>query len=159
MAASLTRLTRKGEKFEWTPKCEEAFQKLKTLLTSAPILVISERGLGYTVYCDAPTEGFGCVLMQLAKVVAYASRQLKIHEHNYPTHDLELGAVVFALKCWRHYLFGERFEVFSNHKSLKYVFTQRDLNMRQRRWMEYLEQYDFDLQYHPGKANVVADAL
>ncbi|WP_227642569.1 Ty3/Gypsy family RNase HI domain-containing protein, partial [Klebsiella pneumoniae] len=122
---------------------------MKTLLTSAPILVIPERGLGYTVYCDASKEGFGCVLMQLAQVVAYASRQLKIHERNYPTHDLELGAVVFALKCWRHYLFGEKFEVYSDHKSLKYVFTQRDLNMRQRRWMEYLEQYDFDLQYHP----------
>ena len=97
--------------------------------------------------------------MQSDQVVAYASRQLKIHERNYPTHDLELGAVVFALKCWRHYLLGERFEVYSDHKSLKYIFTQRDLNMRQRRWMEYLEQYDFDLQYHPGKANVVADAL
>jgi hypothetical protein len=97
--------------------------------------------------------------MQTAKVVAYAFRQLKTQERNYPTHDLELRAVVFALKCWRHYLFGERFEIFSDHKSLKYIFTQRDLNMRQRRWMEYLEQYDFDLQYHPGKANVIADAL
>ncbi|MGI4578925.1 Ty3/Gypsy family RNase HI domain-containing protein, partial [Klebsiella pneumoniae] len=84
---------------------------------------------------------------------------LKIHERNYPTHDLELGAVVFALKVWRHYLYGEHFEVFSDHKSLKYVFTQKDLNMRQRRWMEFLEQYDFNLQYHPGKANTVADAL
>ena len=91
--------------------------------------------------------------------MAYASRQLKVHERNYPTHDLELGAVVFALKVWRHYLFGEKFEVFSDHKSLKYVFTQKDLNMRQRRWMEFLEQYDFNLQYHPGKANAVADAL
>ncbi|MGI4568745.1 Ty3/Gypsy family RNase HI domain-containing protein, partial [Klebsiella pneumoniae] len=102
---------------------------------------------------------FGYVLMELGKVVAYGSRQLKVHERNYPTHDLELGAVVFALKCWRHYLYGEKFEVFSDHKSLKYVFTQRDLNMRQRRWMEYLDQYNFDLEYHPGKANVVADAL
>ena len=97
--------------------------------------------------------------MQTTKVVGYASRQLKIHERNYPTHDLELGAFVFALKCWRHYLFGERFEIFSDHKSLKYIFTKRDLNMRQRRWMEYLEQYEFDHQYHPGNANVVADAL
>ncbi|MGI4599466.1 RNase H-like domain-containing protein, partial [Klebsiella pneumoniae] len=99
VSAPLTKLTRKGEKFDWTPKCEEAFQKLMTLLTSAPILVIPKQGLGYTVYCDASKEGFGCVLMQLDKVVAYASRQLKIHERNYPTHDLELGAVVFALKC------------------------------------------------------------
>ncbi|MBM1124205.1 Ty3/Gypsy family RNase HI domain-containing protein, partial [Klebsiella pneumoniae] len=110
----------------------------------------------YTVvYYDALKEGMGCVLMQ-EKVVTYGSRKLKVHERNYPTHDLELGAVVFALKIWRHYLLGEKFEVFSDHKSLKYVFTQKDLNMRQRRWMEYLDQYNFDLQYHPGKANVMA---
>ena len=159
LAAPMTRLTRKGVKFEWDAKCDEAFEKLKTLLTTAPILVIPERGLGYAIYCDASVEGLGCVLMQLEKVVAYASRQLKVHEKNYPTHDLELNAVVFALKIWRHYFYGEKFEVFSDHKSLKYIFTQRDLNMRQRRWMEYMEQYDFELQYHPGKANVVADAL
>ena len=159
LAAPMTRLTRKGVKFEWDSRCEESFQKLKMLLTTTPVLIIPERGIGYTVYCDASKEGMGIVLMQLGKVVAYGSRQLKDHERNYPTHDLELGAVVFALKCWRHYLYGEKFEVFSDHKSLKYIFTQRDLNMRQRRWMEYLEQYDFDLQYHPGKANVVADAL
>ena len=96
----MTNLTRKGVKFEWTQSCEESFQLLKQLLTSAPILVIPEQGLGYTVYCDASREGFGCVLMQQGRVVAYASRQLRIHEKNYPTHDLELGAVVFALKCW-----------------------------------------------------------
>ena len=115
--------------------------------------------MGYTIYCDASRDGLGCVLMQSGKVVVYGSRQLKIHEKNYPTHDLELAAVVFALKSWRHYLYGERFEVFSDHKSLKYIFSQQDLNMRQRRWMELLEDYDFELQYHPGKANVVADAL
>ena len=128
-------------------------------MTTAPILVIPERGVGYTIYCDASKQGLGCVLMQLGRVVAYGSRQLKIHEQNYPTHDLELAAVVFALKSWRHYLYGEKFEVFSDHKSLKYIFSQKDLNLRQRQWMEYLEDYDFDLQYHPGKANVVADAL
>ena len=112
-----------------------------------------------TVYCDASKDGLGCVLMQSGKVVAYGSRQLKNHEQNYPTHDMELAAVVFALKIWRHYLYGEQFEVFSDHKSLKYIFTQRDLNMRQRRWMEFLEDYDFTLHYHPGKANVLADAL
>ena len=84
---------------------------------------------------------------------------MKNHEGNYPTHDLELAAIVFALKIWRHYLYGEQFEVFSDHESLKYIFTQRDLNMRQRRWIEYLEDYDFPLQYHPGKENVVVDAL
>ena len=97
--------------------------------------------------------------MQDGKVVAYGSRQLKNHEKNYPTHDLELAAVVFALKSWRHYLYGEKFELFTDHKSLKYLFTQKDLNLRQRRWMEYLEDYSFTLSYHPGKANVVANAL
>ena len=82
--------------------------------------------------------------MQSGRVVAYGSRQLKPHEGNYPTHDLELAAVIFALKSWRHYLYGEKFEVFSDHKSLKYLFTQKDLNLRQRRWMEYMEDYDFD---------------
>ena len=97
--------------------------------------------------------------MQHGRVVAYASRQLKKHEQNYPTHDLELAAVVFALRLWRHYLYGEVFEVFTDHRSLQYVFTQRDLNLRQHRWLEYLKDYDFSLSYHPGKANVVADAL
>ena len=110
-------------------------------------------------YCDASKDGLGCVLMQSGKVVAYGSRQLKNHERNYPTHDIELAAIVFALKIWRHYLYGEQLKVFSDHESLKYIFTQRDLNMRQRRWMEYLEDYDFTLYCHPGKENVVADVL
>ncbi|GJR91034.1 reverse transcriptase [Tanacetum coccineum] len=93
------------------------------------------------------------------KVIAYASRQLKPYEVNYPTHDLELAAVVFALKIWRHYLYGESCDIFTDHKSLKYIFTQRELNMRQRRWLELLKDYDTNIQYHPGKANVVADAL
>ncbi|GFZ16886.1 hypothetical protein Acr_26g0001560 [Actinidia rufa] len=139
--------------------CKKSFEELKRRLTTALILVIPERGVGYAIYCDASKEGLGCVLMQLGRIVAYGSRQLKIHEQNYPTHDLELAAVMFALKSWRHYLYGEKFEVFSDHKSLKYIFSQKDLNLRQRRWMEYLEDYDFDLQYHPGKANIVADAL
>ena len=93
------------------------------------------------------------------RVVAFGGRQLKIHEKNYPTHDLEIGSVVFALKTWRHYLYGEDFEVFSDHKSLGHIFTQKELNMRQRRWLEYLANYMFTMHYHPGKANVVADAL
>ena len=97
--------------------------------------------------------------MQSGRVVAYGSRQLKNHERNYPTHAMELATIVFALKIWHHYLYGEQFEVFSDHKSLKHTFTQRDLNMRQRRWMEYLEDYDFTLHYHPGKENVVVDAF
>ena len=97
--------------------------------------------------------------MQDGKVVAYASRQLKPHEQNYPTHDLELAAVVFALKIWRHYLYGEKCRIFTDHKSLKYLLTQKDLNLRQRRWLELFKDYDYIIDYHPGKANVVADAL
>ena len=114
---------------------------------------------GYTVYTDASGTSLGEVLMQYGKVVAYASWQLKKHEKNYRIHDLELAAVVITLKMWRHYLYGAKFEVYIDHKSLKYVFTQRDLNLRQRRWVEYLKDYDFELAYHLGKANVVADAL
>ena len=111
------------------------------------------------MYCDASKDRLGCVLMQSGRVVAYGSRQLKNHEQSYPTHDMELAAIVFALKAWRHYLYSEQFEVFSNYKSLKYIFTQGDFNMRQHMWMEYLKDYDFTLHYHPGKVNVVADAL
>ena len=111
------------------------------------------------MYCDASRARLGCVLMQSGRVVAYGFCQLKNHEQNYPTHDMELVAVVFALKFWHHYLYGEEFKVYSDHKSLKYIFIQWDLNMRQRRWMEFLEDYDFTLHYHPGKAYVVIDAL
>ena len=126
---------------------------------SAPILTISSGSGGFTIYSDASRKGLGCVLMQHGKVAAYASKQLKPCEQNYPTHDLELAAVVFALKNWRHYLYGEQCEIFTNHKSLKYLFTQKELNMRQRRWLELLKDYDLTISYHPGKANVVADAL
>ena len=111
------------------------------------------------MYCDTSRARLRCVLMQFGRVAAYGSRQLKNHEQNYPTHNMELSVVVFALKIWHHYLYGEKFEVYSDHKSLKYIFTQRDLDMRQHRLMEFLEDYDFTLHYHPGKANVVADAL
>src|SRR3954466_7248352 len=159
LASPLTRLTRKDVKFVWTDACEESFQELKTRLTTAPILIVPERGRGYTLYCNASLLGYGGALMQDDRVVAFGSRQLKDHERNYPTHDLELGSVVFALKSWRHYLYGEDFVAFSNHKSLGYIFTQKELNMRQRRWLEYLADYTFTMHYHPGKANVVADAL
>ena len=132
---------------------------MKRRLTTTPLLTVPDKGQGYTVYCDASRAGLGCVLMLSRRVVAYGSRQLKNHEQNYPTHDMELAAIVFALKIWRHYLYGEEFEVYSDNKSLKYIFMQQDLNMRQRRWMEFLEDYDFTLHYHPGKANVVADVL
>ena len=159
IAAPLTRLTRKGAEFVWSDACERAFAELKDRLTSTPVLTLPSGSEGFVVFTDASRIGLGAVLMQHGRVVAYASRQLKVHEQNYPTHDLELAAVVFALKVWRHYLYGVRFELFSDHKSLKYLFSQSELNMRQRRWMELLKDYDFDLQYHPGKANVVADAL
>ena len=116
-------------------------------------------GKDFVVYCDASHMGLGCVLMQEGKVVAYASRQLRPHEVNYPTHDLELAAVVFALKVWRHYLYGEKSVIYTNHKSLKYLLTQKELNLRQRRWIELLKDYDCLIEYHPGKENVVADAL
>ena len=159
LAAPMTRLTQKWVKFEWDDLWEKAFQDLKRRLTLAPILIVSEQGQRYTVYCDASKDGLRCVLMQPGRFVAYGSRQLKNHEQNYPTHDLELAAIVFALNIWRHYLYGEQFEVFSDHKNLRYIFTQRDLNMRQHRWMEYLEDYNLTLHYHLGKANVVAAAL
>ena len=124
LAAPMTRLTQKEVKFEWNDLCEKAFQKLKRRLTSAPILIVPERGKRYIVFCDVSKNGLGCVLMQYGRVIAYGSRQLKNHEQNYPTHDMELAAIVFALKIWRHYLYGEKFEVFSDHKSLKYIFTQ-----------------------------------
>ncbi|GJR91014.1 putative reverse transcriptase domain-containing protein [Tanacetum coccineum] len=110
-------------------------------------------------YCDASHKGLGAVLIQREKVIAYASRQLKIHEKNYTTHDLELGSVVFALKIWRHYLYGTKCTVFTDHKSLQHILDQKELNMRQRRWLELLSDYDCDIRYHLGKANVVADAL
>ncbi|KAK9084575.1 hypothetical protein Sjap_024986 [Stephania japonica] len=154
----MTRLTKKNVKFEWV-NCEAAFLELKRKLTSAPVLALPETGKGFSVYTDASGTGLGCVLMQEGHPVAYLSRRLRPHEENYPVHDLELAAVVFALKAWRHYLYGERFMLFTDHQSLKYLFTQKDLNMRQRRWLELLKDYDFAIEYHPGKANVVADAL
>ena len=128
-------------------------------MTKTPILILPNPEEPFGVYCDVSELGFGGVLMKNDKVVAYASRQLRIHERNYPTHDLELDVVVFMLKIWRHYLYGSRYEVFSKHKSLQYLFDQKELNMRQRRWLELLKYYDFGLNYHPVKANVVADAL
>uniref|UniRef100_A0A2N9EHF1 Integrase catalytic domain-containing protein n=1 Tax=Fagus sylvatica TaxID=28930 RepID=A0A2N9EHF1_FAGSY len=159
LAMPLTRLTQKGVKFEWSEECEQSFQELKRRLVSAPILTIPDGSGGLIIYSDASKKGLGCVLMQHGRVVAYASRQLKPYEQNYPTHDMELAAVVFALKIWRHYLYGVQCEIFTDHKSLKYIFTQKELNMRQRRWLELIKDYDLTIKYHPGKANVVADAL
>nr|GEW70912.1 putative reverse transcriptase domain-containing protein [Tanacetum cinerariifolium] len=159
IARPMTKLTQKKVKFEWGDKQEEAFQVIKQKLCSAPILALPERSEDFVVYCNASIKGLGVVLMQREKVIASGSRQLKIHEKNYTTHDLELGAVVFVLKIWRHYLYGTKCTVFTDHKSLQHILDQKELNMRQRRWLELLSDYDCEIRYHPGKANVVADAL
>ncbi|GKC91772.1 putative reverse transcriptase domain-containing protein [Tanacetum coccineum] len=133
----------------------EGFSKI----ANAPILALPKGSENFIVYCDASHKGLGAVLMQNEKVIAYASQKLKIHEKNYTTHDLELGAVVFALKMWRYYLYGTKCTMFTDHKSLQHILDQKELNMRQRRWLELLSDYDCEIRYHPGKANVVTDAL
>src|SRR3989337_2950149 len=148
----MTQLLKKDKKFEWTEACEKRF-------TTAPVLIVPDVHKNFEIYCDASRKGLGCVLMQEGRVVAYASRQLRRHEENYPTHDLELAAVIHALKEWRHYLLGNRCEIYTDHKSLKYIFTQPELNLRHRRWLELIKDYNIGIHYHPGKANVVADAL
>ncbi|GKB94714.1 putative reverse transcriptase domain-containing protein [Tanacetum coccineum] len=140
-------------------KQEAAFQLLKQKFCSAPILALPEGSEDFIAYCDASIKGLGAVLMQRDKVISYASCQLKIYEKNYTTHDLELGAVVFALKIWRHYLYGTKCTVFTNHKSLQHILNQKELNMRQRCWLELLSDYDCEICYYPGKANVVFDVL
>src|SRR4051812_2752387 len=155
----MTDLLKKDKKFEWSDKAEESFQLLKTKLTTAPVLVLPDTSKDFIVFYDASHQGLGCVLMQDGHVVAYASRQLKPHENNYPTHDLELAAVVHALKQWRNYLLGSHCKLYSDHQSLKYLFTQPDLNLRQSICLELIKYYDLGLNYQPDKANVVADAL
>ncbi|GKD89462.1 putative reverse transcriptase domain-containing protein, partial [Tanacetum coccineum] len=140
----------KSVKFNWGEKEETTFQTLKQKLCSAPILALPERSENFVVYCEASHKGLGAVLLQKEKVIAYASRQLKIYEKNYTTHDLELGVVVFALKMWRHYLYGIKCVVFTDHKSLQHILDQKELNMRQHRWLELLSDYDCELHYHPG---------
>nr|GEW20797.1 putative reverse transcriptase domain-containing protein [Tanacetum cinerariifolium] len=159
IAKPLTKLTQKNKPFIWGNDEEEAFQTLKRKLCSAPILSLPKGSEDFVVYCDASLRGFEAVLMQHEKVIAYASRQLRKNEENYTTHDLELEAVVFALRLWRHYLYGTKCTVFIDHKSLQYILDQKELNIRQRRWIELLSDYDCEIRYHPRKANVVADAL
>ncbi|GJU03324.1 putative reverse transcriptase domain-containing protein [Tanacetum coccineum] len=138
---------------------ELTFQTLKDKLCNAPVLTLLDGPEDFVVYCDTSGIGLGCVVMKRGKVIAYASRQLNIHEKNYTTHDLELGAVVFALKIWRHYLYGTKSVIYTDHKSLQHIFSQKELNMRQRRWIELFSDYDCEIRYHPSKANVVVDAL
>ena len=158
IASLLTKLLKKGIKFEWTDKCQNSFEQLKGMLVEAPVLTQPTLGKEYTLYSDVLVICLGCVLMQDGKVVAYASRQLQPYEQNYPTHDLDLAVVVFALKIWQHYLYGEKCRIYTNHKSFKYLLTKKELNLRQRRWLEFFKDYDCIIYYHPRKANVVADA-
>jgi hypothetical protein len=159
IAKPMTELLKKEIKFHWDDKCEEAFYTLRKLLTTAPVLAQPDNTKPFDVYCDASGTRLGCVLMQNNRVIAYASRALRNHEQNYPTDDPELAAVIHALKIWRHHLMGAKCNIYTDHKSLKYIFTQADLNMRQRRWLELIKDYDLEVHYHLGKANVVADAL
>jgi hypothetical protein len=145
--------------FEWTPRREASFQELKKRLTTTLVLTMPDIEKPFSIYCDASEQGLGCVLMQDYHVVVYASRQLRKYEEKYLTHDLKLAAMVHALKIWRHYIIDKRCEVYSDNKCLKYIFAQPDLNLRQRRWFELIKDYDLGINYHPGKANVVADAL
>ncbi|GKF16930.1 putative reverse transcriptase domain-containing protein [Tanacetum coccineum] len=145
--------------FDWGEEQERTFQTLKYKLCNAPVLALPDRPKDFMVYCDASGLGLGCVLMQRGKVIAYRSRQLKIHEKNYTTHDLELGAVVLALKIWRDYLYGKKSVIYTDHKSIQHIFSQKELNIRQRHWIELFSDYDYEIRYHPSKTNVVADAL
>ncbi|GKE21951.1 putative reverse transcriptase domain-containing protein [Tanacetum coccineum] len=152
-------MTQKSVKFDWGEKEEAAFQLLKQKLCSAPILALPEGSENFVVYCDASHKGLGAILMQREKFIDYALCQLKINKKNYTTHDLELGAVVFALKMRRHYLYGTKCVVFTDHKSLHHILDQKELNMSQCRWLKLLSDYDFKTRYHPWKANVVDNAL
>ena len=140
--APMTRLVQKNVRFECSEKCQASFEKLKAFLTEASVLTQPTYGKEYVIFSDASLNELGCVIMQEGKVVAYTSRQLKPYEKNYPTHDLDLATIVFALKIWRHYLYGEKCFIYTDHKSLKYLPLQRELNLRQRRWIELIKDYD-----------------
>jgi hypothetical protein len=159
IAKSITSLLEKEREFKWDEKCQDSFDQLKKRLMSPPVLVMRDLQKGFDIYCDAGGQGLGCVLMQEVHVIVYASRQLWKHELNYPTQDLGLAAVVHVLKIWRHYNMGTKCQVYTDHKSLKYIFTQKDLNLRQRHWLELIKDYDLEIHYHLGKAKLVTNAL
>jgi hypothetical protein len=152
-------LQKKGIKFEWTTKCEENFNSLEELFTSAPILKIVDPKENFAVCTDACKEGLGGVLTQNGHFIVYESRKLKENERNYATHDLELASIIHVLNMWRHYLMGKRFELRTYHSGMKYLFEQPTLNARKTRWMEFLIEYDFDIKHIKGKENKVVDAL
>lgn len=149
----------KKYKFSLNEDCDKSFQKLKECLTITPILTLPQGIDGYIIDTDASNQGYKAIIMKNDKVVAYASTQLKGHENNYPLNDLELGAIVFSLGVQRHYLYYTEFEIFTNHKNCKYIFTQPDLNLRQRMWLQFIKAYDFSIAYHLGKANIVTNVL
>jgi hypothetical protein len=159
IAHPISSLQRKEKKFQWTEECEKCFQRLKQLLTNAPILRIVDPNMDFVVCTDACKEGLGGVLSQNGFVICYESRKLKEHENNYATHDLELTTIVHTLRKWRHYLMGRRFELRTDHNGLKYLFDQSNLNARQSRRLEFLCEYDFDIKHIKGKENKVVDAL
>jgi hypothetical protein len=159
IAKPMTSLLEMGKEFKWTDECQGSFDQLGSKLMATPVLIMPNLQKNFDVYCDASRQGLGCVLMLEGHVIAYVSRQLWKQELNYPTHDLELAAVEHALKIWRHYIMGTKCRIYTDHKSLKYIFTQKDLNLRQRRWLELIKDYDLEIHYHLGKANLVADAL
>jgi hypothetical protein len=152
-------LLKKGNKYVWSEACDEAFKHLMKLLTTSPVLAQPDTTKPFDVYCDAFGSGLGGVLMQEGQVISYSLMQLRRNEEHYPTHDLELAAVVMALRTWRHYLLGNVVHIYTDHKSLKYILNQLDLNMRHRRWLELIKHYELEVHYHLGKANVIADTL
>jgi hypothetical protein len=159
IAKPVTELLKKGNKYVWSKDCDEAFLTLKKLLTTSPVLAQPDIAKPFDIYCDASGTGLGCILMQEGRVISYSSQQLRWHEDHYPTHDLELAVGVMTLRTWWHYVLRNVVHIYTDHKSLKYIFTQLDLNMRQRRWLELIKDYELEVHYHPGKANVVVDVL
>nr|GEY16969.1 putative reverse transcriptase domain-containing protein [Tanacetum cinerariifolium] len=159
IAKSLTIFTQKNKTYVWGEEQEEEFQILKDKLCNATVLALPNRQEDFLVYYDSSGLGLGCVLMQRGKVIAYASRQLKIHEKNYTSHNLELGAVVFSLKIWRHYLYGTKSIIYNDHNSLQHIFHKKELNMHQNHQIELFSDYEYEIRYHPGRANIVSDAL
>jgi hypothetical protein len=157
IAKPIIELLKKGNKYVWSDACDEAFKLLKKLLITSPMLAQSNTDKPFDVYCDASGTGFDGVLMKEGVVISYSLSQLRHHEEHYPTHDLELVIVVMALRTWWHYLLGNVVHIYMDHKSMKYIFTQPDLNMRQRRWLELIKDYELEVHYHPGKENVIPD--
>jgi hypothetical protein len=159
IAKPITELLKKSSKYIYSDASDEAFKVLKKLLTTSSVLTQPDIAMPFDVYCDASGTGLGGVLMQEGRVISYNWRQLRRYEEHYPTHDLELAAVVMALRTWWHYLLGNVVHIYMDHKSLNYIFTQPDLNMQQWRWLELIKDYELEFHYHPGKANIIADAL